>query len=635
MTSKEKIQKLDAALRKYKQGKANLERRVVEAENWWRLRNETEEQKNGVNLADGFKAKSAWLHNVIVSKHADAMESYPEPIVLPREPGDQAEAKKLSSILPVILEENGFESVYSAATWQKLKTGTAVYKVIWDADKLNGLGDVSVLNVDLLSVYWEPGVSDIQKGRYFFHVELQDNDLLEAEYPQLRGKLGGQGVTITRFLYEDNVDTSEKSAVVDAYYKVKVDGKTVLHYCKYVGDEILYETEPSDREDVSLPESEQAQSWGTQDGQTPALGTEQTADSVRGQYDDGEYPYVFDALFPIEGSPCGYGYVDICWNSQTQIDLLDNAFLRNTLVGATPRFFMSTGTQVDEKDVLDLTKPIIKVTGPVDEKAVKQFSVNYLAGAYSNFYSNKVQELRETSGNTESATGSTPAGMTAASAIAALQEASGKTSRDATKSAYRAFRRIVTMVIERIRQFYTLPRMFRITGEQGEEQFVQYDNSGLAPQPLGGIPGAGIYGDTDLGMRKPVLDVHIEAAKQNAYTRTAQNDLALQLYKLGVFNPQMADQSLALLDMMDFEGKDRLTQTISRNGTMMQQIMMLQQQIAALSGGMPGMGAPGQPAPGAPAEPVKIRDEAAPAVDAGSNPILNKARARSAQTVSL
>ncbi len=632
MTSKDKIARLDRALRQYKAGKANLERRVVAAENWWRLRNEREEQKEGVNLADGFKAQSAWLHNVIVSKHADAMESYPEPIVLPREPGDRAEAQKLSSILPVILEENGFESVYSAATWQKLKTGTAVYKVIWDPDKLNGLGDVSVLNVDLLSVYWEPGVSDIQKGRYFFHVELQDNDLLEAEYPQLHGKLGGQGVTITRFLYEDNVDTSEKSAVVDAYYKVIVDGRTVLHYCKYVGDEILYETEPSDRENVSLPESEQAQSWGTQDGQTPALGTEQTAGSAQGQYDDGEYPYVFDALFPIEGSPCGYGYVDICRNSQTQIDLLDNAFLRNTLVGATPRFFMSTGAQVDEKDILDLTKPIIKVSGPVDEKSVRQFGVNYLAGAYSNFYENKVQELRETSGNTESATGATPAGMTAASAIAALQEASGKTSRDATKSAYRAFRRIVTMVIERIRQFYTLPRMFRITGEQGEEQFVEYDNRGLAPQPLGGIPGAGIYGATDLGMRKPVLDVHIEAAKQNAYTRTAQNDLALQLYQLGVFNPQMADQSLALLDMMDFEGKDRLMQTISRNGGMMQQIAMLQQQLTAMAGGMPGMG--GQPTPAAPAEPVTIRDEDAPAVDVGSNPILNKARARTAQTVS-
>ena len=202
MTSKDKIARLDRALRQYKAGKANLERRVVAAENWWRLRNEREEQKEGVNLADGFKAQSAWLHNVIVSKHADAMESYPEPIVLPREPGDRAEAKKLSSILPVILEENGFESVYSAATWQKLKTGTAVYKVIWDPDKLNGLGDVSVLNVDLLSVYWEPGVSDIQKGRYFFHVELQDNDMLEAEYPQLHGKLGGQGVTINVYASE-------------------------------------------------------------------------------------------------------------------------------------------------------------------------------------------------------------------------------------------------------------------------------------------------------------------------------------------------------------------------------------------------------------------------------------------------
>ena len=62
--------------------------------------------------------------------------------------------------------------------------------------------------------------------------------------------------------------------------------------------------------------------------------------------------------------------------------------------------------------------------------------------------------------------------MTAASAIAAMQEAGSKLSRDGNKAAYRAFREVVELVVELIRQFYDLPRQFRILGENGREDFV-------------------------------------------------------------------------------------------------------------------------------------------------------------------
>ena len=88
-------------LQKYKAGKASIERRTVAAENWWKLRNSAEERKSH-EAGEGFQAVSGWLHNVIVSKHADAMDAYPEPNILPREPDDRQEAKVLSKILRCI-----------------------------------------------------------------------------------------------------------------------------------------------------------------------------------------------------------------------------------------------------------------------------------------------------------------------------------------------------------------------------------------------------------------------------------------------------------------------------------------------------------------------------------------------------
>ena len=549
------LTELTCILQKYKAGKASIERRTVAAENWWKLRNQAEERKKTEGIG-GFQAVSGWLHNVIVSKHADAIEAFPEPSILPREEGDKAEAGILSKIIPVILEQNEFEKTYSDCMWQKLKTGTGVYKVYWDADKLGGLGDIAIERVDLLNVFWEPGVRDIQDSRYFFHTSLEDNDELERQYPQLQGRLRGNAFMVTKFVYDDSVPTDGKSTVIDVYYKKYSGGKKVLHYCKYVGDTLLYSTENT------------AQSMA---------GSEEMAQALPGLYEHGLYPFVFDSLFPVEGSPCGYGFIDLCQNSQTQIDMMQTAFVKNTMLGATPRYFQRMDGAINEEEFLNLANPVIHVSGNLGEDSIRTVDYRPLSGNYLEMRTSIINELRETSGNTETSVGLINAGVTAASAIAALQEASGKGSRDATRASYRAYGQIISMCIELIRQFYDLPRQFRITGQLGIEQFVSYSNSGIKPQYQGMI------GDTDLGMRLPVFDIKVIPQKKNSYTRLSQNELALQFYQLGFFAEGQADQALACMSMMEFEGKDELMQRLAYNGTMQRQLAMYQQYALALT----------------------------------------------------
>ena len=128
------------------------------------------------------KWTSAWLFNVIMGKHADAIAAYPAPAIRPREPDDREEAAKLSSVLPVILEQNDFEEVYSDSQWTKLKQGTLIWHVKWDSSKLNGLGDISVQPVDILSFFWEPGVRDLQKSKNIFLTEMVDVPFLQSVY---------------------------------------------------------------------------------------------------------------------------------------------------------------------------------------------------------------------------------------------------------------------------------------------------------------------------------------------------------------------------------------------------------------------------------------------------------------------
>ena len=531
------VRKARAVLNRYREGKANLDRRVVENAQWYKLRHWECMRGHGKNEVE---PTSGWLFNAIASKHADVMDNFPSPNVLPREESDKAEAKLLGAVLPEVLEQNEFEQVYDEVNDDKLKSGTGIYGVFWDSGKLNGLGDIAIRRVDVLNLFWESGIRDIQDSANVFHVELQDNDGLIERYPFLADKLGAPEEVSSRYLYDDRVDTSEKSAVVDWYYKKLQNGKKVLHYCKFVGDTVLFATE------------NEPQYAG------------------RGWYDHGQYPFVFDPLFRTEGTPCGFGYIDVAKSAQEYIDRGNQAILMNLLVNARPRHFIRSDGSVNEAEYADLSRDFVHVEGSLGQDSIQPIRSTGLNEVYLAVLNGKVDELKEVTGNRDISTGGTSAGVTAASAIAAMQEAGSKLSRDSNRAAYRAFRKICLMSIELMRQFYTLPRCFRITGVQGAKEFIRYGN--------GGLVGAedGITGLT----RVPLFDITVSAQKQSAYSRLSQNEMVLQLYNAGFFDPRNVTQAMACLELMDFDRKDMMMQLISGNAQ--------QYQLAALA-------APAQP----------------------------------------
>ena len=537
-------------LLKYKQGKANLERRLVDNQQWYKLRQWEVLRKNSRNKADQVEPVSAWLLNSIANKHAESMDNFPSANILPREEGDKPEAKRLSSIIPVVLDQCDFEGTYSEIMDDKLESGTGVYGLFWDPSRHNGLGDIEITCVDLINLFWESGITDIQQSRNVFFVTLQDNDILEQDYPELKDRLSNPTIDVTKYVYDDTVDTNDKSAVVDWYYKKRMpDGKTVLHYCKFIAGQ-----------------------------QEPLFATENDPEyAERGWYDHGQYPFVFDRLMRCKGTPTGFGYIDIGKSCQEYIDRGDRAILQNMLFNARPRHFIRTDGGVNEQEFADADSDFVHVDGNLGQDSILPVQTNQLNSLYLTILTNKVQELKETTGNRDVATGGTTGGVTAASAIAAMQEAASRLTRDCNKGSYRAFRQVVLMCIELIRQFYDVPRWFRILGQGAQEQFVSYSNQGLVPQAqgqvVGGVP---MEMGVEVGYRLPVFDVEVTAEKSSPYSRMAQNELALQLYSAGFFAPNNADSALACLEMMDFDSKDFVIQKVQQNGTLLQMLQQTQ-----------------------------------------------------------
>ena len=547
-------------LQKYKKGKALLEQKIIKNEEFWKLRQWNYMNESGID----FQPATAWLWSCIQSRYSDTMDSYPTCNFLPRQSDDKAEAIKLSSIVPIILEQNRYEDVYSDIVWYTLKHGGSIQGVFWDGSKHNGLGDIAIKKIDFINFFWEPGITDIQESQNIFNTELVDNNLLEQRFPQCRGKLNGQTVTLAKYLYDDNVDTSEKSVVIDWYYHTYVNGKKTLQYVKYVNDIVLYATENEimGKEKVTVdPET----------GIPITVPLEKPL-AERGLYDHALYPFVTMALYPVEGSICGYGITDIGRDTQIQIDQLSKAIVDNAIEGASPRYFTKDDGSINLNEFNDKSKKFVRVEGNIGDDFIRPIEHKPLNPIYVNYLTQKIDELKYVTSNQDVNNGVAPSGVTSASGIAALQESQGKNARSSNKTFHRAFREVCYQIVELIRQFYDVQRTFRINPDGMNEQFVPYDNSGLKPQPQ-------MTMGMDMGLRIPEFDIEVTSEKANPYKKMEINDLALSFYNSGFFNPQMTDQALACLGMMDFNKKEEVMQKIRENGTL-QEMLLLYQQMA-------------------------------------------------------
>ena len=550
------VEKALEDLQKYVGGKYSVDAKATDNQEWWRLRH--------MDIAPDAAEKerrsaSAWAVNSILNKHADIMDSFPKPNILPREMDDEGEAKILTDIVPIALEQNDYEQVYRQMGWDFCIDGAAITGVFWDSNKNDGLGDVTISNIDVHNIFWQPGINDLEESDKVYHVSLQDVDVVKAMYPELGDEIGPQDTgMVTEYLHDDNIDTSNYVEVINMYYKKTVglpvygeDGvtvihtipKTYIHLAIIVGDKLAFcsENEPG---------------------------------YERGFYQHGRYPFVIRRAFPIKDSPWGFGYLDIMKSPQMYIDAMDDDIIKIADMRARPRWWARKNANIDMTKFADWNEQLVEVAGGELGDAVRPMDVPDVPNGIMQHKMNKIDELKETSGNRDFSQGSTQSGVTAASAIAALQEAGSKLSRDINKELYRGAREEYYLVIELIRQFYSEPRPFRIDSAD-RRRFVLYSNVNLQEDVE--LP------DGTIRHKRPMFDIQVSAEKQSPFSRAAQNETIKELYGMGLFAPENAVPALVCLDAMDFEGKDKIRQQVEQNSVFLQQFqaaMGIIQQVA-------------------------------------------------------
>lgn len=360
---------------------------------------------------------------------------------------------------------------------------------------------IVISQIDLLNLYWKNGVTDIQDSPYLFITRLYDRAELAREYPD--ADVRATGPLFGVHTYDGYTPDEDTVLVIDAYYKI---GSSV-HLCKYAGDTVLYSSE-----DAGLPTL----------------------------YDHGMYPVVLDVMYPLPNSPVGFGMIDVVKNPQTYIDRLDYAICRNALIAGRPRWIIRDNGGINENELLDLENDVIHVAGSSGEENIRQLQARQLSGFIMEHRHEKIMEMKEIAGNRDFQAGGTSGNVTAASAILALQNSGEKLGRDMIGESYNAFCDIVYLMISLIRQFYTSERTYRVAGE-----YVTWP---------GGFGEGG----------EPAFDVSVTAERNSPYARETGNQMALSLWQMGVFEKGREAEALAMIDLMNFDGKERLKAFLER-----------------------------------------------------------------------
>ena len=288
-----------------------------------------------------------------------------------------------------------------------------------------------------------------------------------------------------------------------------------------------------------------------------------------GYYEHGMFPFRICRLYPQKGSALGLGICDLFKDTQRYADKLNAILLENALRARTPRLFIQEG-MVDIDDVRDFGKEAIEVHGNL-EAAVKWMDTQPLPSYMMNFAQMMQASIKNEAGSNDQSRGQTAGGVTAASAITALQDMSTKRSRMEARELQRGFKECVRMMIEMMREKDIVPREIVITVE-GQQAIVPFDSRSL-------------YRSDGKGRKVPIEAlITIKTSRQTRFSRMAHNELVLQFVNMF----QQTADPLIMMEALEMDDKEQILDTIrkAQRGGMLalqQQNAQMQAQLQQMS----------------------------------------------------
>ena len=504
--------------------------------------------ESDANVVKGDKRpriKTPMVTSCIENIKADLSDEVPEAIILPDAAGEAATvtAKVLTKVIEQELDACDFEGEYMKVADDFLRDGWGVYECGHDPLLNGGLGGTFIRHITNKDFMCDPQTPNIEDGRACFVLDIKSMDWLKQHYPEQYPYMDGDD-GLTSNIAHDRIESTTEPNEVKAYRVIEIwvkefdpqTRKTAVHFARVAGHQVLEDSK------IMYP---------------------------NGYYENGSYPFRVCPLYPQKGSALGLGICDLFKDTQLYSDKLLSILLENALRARNPRLFVQSGL-VDFDDAKDFTKEVIEVQGSLDS-AVKWMDTQPLPSYLMAFAQMMQQSIKNEAGSNDQSRGQTAGGVTAASAITALQDMSTKRSRMEARALQRGFKECVRMMVEIMRDKDIVPREIVIT-LGGKPIVMPFDSRSL-------------YRENIEGKTVPIETIiAIKTSRQTRFSRMAHNELVLQFVNMfqGTADP------LIMMEALEMDDKEQIIDQIrkAQNAGMLalqKQNAEMQQQLKVLS----------------------------------------------------
>lgn len=470
---------------------------------------------------------------------ADQMDNMPEALMVPETKDLTGVADDLTDIVRFILNENNYEAVHRRRVEDFFCTGTAVTQIAWDRDMDHGRGNVAVLRWPVEAFLWDPAAENIQDARALFKVSWHPMSWYEQHYPDKREAMGSDETIFSDLGVPDSQEGSQpgdenKAMLVEYWYRLyDAQKRRYTINVAYLAGGVLLEK----------------------------------AENV---YQHGMYPFVVDAFTPIEGLPVGDGMVQELAPMMRYINRYASYIDMNLRMASKGRLLVDRAAGLDKEALLDWETDVIE-GDRIDASAIQWLQTTPFTSMVTGQMLQLQNDIKQDSGQNQFTRGETAGGVTAASAISALQEAGGKMTRMRTNALNSGFREIVEQVMWLISQFYDKKRALYVTGHKdGSEREVD-----ASPEHL--------FGKRDKGtLPPPPYTVQVQVQRRNPLRQQAQNELFMQAYSMSAQAGQIFPLSV-LFELLQVDGKDKILPVLRQIDAITQQMQQLAQQNEMLT----------------------------------------------------
>lgn len=469
---------------------------------------------------------------------------------LPTEPSDREFAEIMNDLALADWQRNNWGYVFTEVIYDKNLYGTGLSCLKFDKDLNNGVGGLAYESTDPFYSFPDPAAYDVNlRANSFAYAEPLEIAEIKRKYPSkakylkpdlvdlLKGSKNEMGPTRLRNPVS-NILAVESNQYTDLADKDK--GLLVTVYLK--SDEFIEEAKQAVDPLSGVPTVTYLQKLRYPNGRKIVYCGDILLEDEENPYEDGEFPYQKVVNYVLPREFWGMSEVEQLEGPQKTFNKLVSFALDVLTLMGNPVWKVHSSSGVDTDNLTNRPGLVVEWDGEPGHEPKREEGVQ-LQPYVLTLIDRMKEWFDQISGANDITRGIAPGGVTAASAIADLQNAAQTRVRQKSRLNDFYLRNVGAQYQSRALQFYTAPQVFRITGKDGAQRYFKFHVSGRTPE--GGYTAhverfsdeGGSLGITEHTL-KGKLDVRVTTGSALPFNKAEKEGKLLNLFDRGIVDSE-------------------------------------------------------------------------------------------------